>query len=186
MAFFIMKKIQKVVIIIAVLMAPIFVFLFLKQFGANEFELPILYSEGNPIADCSTDSGEYKINLEVLEKYNIKLPGLFYVPATERDKYYSDLNNVLAKYQNVTIYELIAADSLDSNAGSASLHFSTSEYLDFINCTLILGEDQRLNKAILNKFVLVDDVRQIRGYYNCSDLEDIERLDVELDILLNY
>ena len=167
-------------------MAPISVFLFLKQFGANEFELPILYSEGNPIADCSTDSGEYKINLEVLEKYNIKLPALFYVPTTEQDKYYSDLNNVLAKYQNVYIYELMVADSSDSNAGSVSLYFSENEYSNFINCTLILGEDQSLNEAILNKFVLIDDARQIRGYYNCSDLEDIERLDVELDILLNY
>ena len=186
MAFFIMKKIQKVVIMIAVLMAPIFVFLFLKQFGANEFELPILYSEGNPIAECGKGSQQHKLTPEILFENNVDLPALFHVLSTQQNKFYSDLNSVLAKYNQVNHYELILKDTVHLLWNKSSITFTADNYINFINCELILGEDHKLKKPIVNKYVLVDDERRIRGYYNCSDLEEIERLDVELDILLNF
>ena len=49
-----------------------------------------------------------------------------------------------------------------------------------------MGEDRFLDKAIAHKFVLVDTEGQIRGYFMGNDLDEIERLDIELDILLNY
>ena len=90
------------------------------------------------------------------------------------------------KYPSVNIRELIFAGGVVHQEGRQSLSFDSLSYLHFINCELILGEDHLLKQPIVNKFVLIDSERNIRGYYDCSDLDDIERLDVELDILLNY
>jgi protein SCO1/2 len=186
MAFFIMKKIQKVIIMISVLLAPIFVFLFLKEYGANQFELPVLYPEGNPIAECRKGVQQHTLTSESLSESNVELPALFYVPSTQQNKFYSDLNSVLGKHNRVSHYELILEDTTGLTVNSTSLSFTAEAYINFLNCELILGEDHLLKEPIVNKYVLVDDERRIRGYYNCTDLEDIERLDVELDILINY
>jgi len=186
MAFFIMKKIRKVIIIVSVLIAPIFVFLFLKEYGDNQFELPVLYPEGNPIAECREGVQQHTLTPEILFERSIELPALIYVPSTQQSKFYSDLNSVLAKHNQVNLYELILKDTMHLLWNKSSITFTTDKYISFLNCELILGEDHLLKEPIVNKYVLVDDERRIRGYYNCTDLEDIERLDVELDILINY
>jgi protein SCO1 len=181
-----MRKTQKVVIMISVLLAPIFVFLFLKKFGANEFELPIYYLEGNPITECSGGTQQHKISLEAINNYSIKLPVLFYVASSSQNEYYSDLNNVLEKYPKVNIRELSAADDKVSEGDKTSINLTPENFLHFINCELVLGENKPLTTAVVNKYVLIDTERRIRGYYLVDNLDEIERLDVELDILLNY
>lgn len=184
--FFIMKKTQKVIIIISVLLSPVLVFLFLKKYGDNKFELPVYYPEGNPIAECSRATQQHKLSLETLSKYDIELPVLIYVPAAQQNEYYSDLNNVLAKYPGVNLWALIIEGRSALQDERQVFSIDSLSYRQFINCELILGEDHYLNQPISNKYVLVDSEKYIRGYYDCSDLDDIERLDVELDILLNY
>ena len=181
-----MKKTQKVIIIISVLLAPIFVFLFLKQFGTNKFELPVYYPDGNPVTECKDRGQQHKLSPEILSKNKIVLPVLIYVSSAQKNEFYSDLNNVLMKYPGVNLRVLIFSGGEVYQKGSQELSFDSLAFLDFINCELILGEDHQLKKPIVNKYVLIDSERNIRGYYDCSDLDDIERLDVELDILLNY
>ena len=171
---------------ISVLMAPIFVFLFLKKYGDNQFELPVLYPEGNPIAECGRGVLQHKLTPEILFENNVDLPALIHVPSTQQNKFYSDLNSVLAKHNQVNLYKLILKDTTHLLWNKSSITFTADKYINFLNCELILGEDHKLKEPIVNKYVLVDDERRIRGYYNCSELDDIERLDVELDILLNY
>lgn len=181
-----MKKIQKVIIMISVLLAPIFVFLFLKEFGTNKFELPVYYSEGNPIAECNRSDGQHRLTKEIVFINNLKLPALFYLPTDEQNEYYSDLHNVLSKYPGVDIWALSIEKNVAAQDGVKSLIVYSKDYREFINCELVLGEDHWLNEPITNKYVLIDGQRKIRGYYECDNLDDIERLDVELDILLNY
>ena len=61
-----------------------------------------------------------------------------------------------------------------------------NSYLNFINCELALGEDNWIDNGIAFKYVLVDTEGIIRGYIEATTLEEIERLDTEVDILLNY
>ncbi len=186
MAFFIMKKIQKVIIMISVLLAPIFVFLFLKEFGSNKFELAIYYPEGNPLAECDRSDRQLKISNEQLFTNNSSLPSLFYVPAKEQNEYYSDLNNVLSKYPSVGVWAIFIEDRVVAKEGVNWFSLIKQGGFEFINCVLVLGEDHWLKEPITNKYVLIDGQGRIRGYYECDNLDDIERLDVELDILLNY
>ena len=181
-----MKKIQKIIIMISVLLAPIFVFLFLKQFGINKFELPVYYQEGNPVAECEGAAQLHKLSTGAISENNIELPVLIYVASAQQSEFYSDLNNVLMKYPGIHLRALIFDGEVVHQEGRQALSLDSLAYLDFINCELILGEDHQLTQPIVNKFVLIDSERNIRGYYDCNNLDEIERLDVELDILLNY
>ena len=182
-----MKKTQKVMIMISVLLAPIFVFLFLKEYGDNKFELPVYYPDGNPITECDRRDGQHKLTKEIVITNNLKLPALFYLPTEEQSEYYSDLYNVLSKYPDVKIRALLKTEgSVVAQDGIQSVRLGSVEYDKFINCELVLGEDHWLKEPINDKYVLIDSQRRIRGYYEVDNLDDIERLDVELDILLNY
>jgi len=181
-----MKRAQKIVIMIAVLLAPVLVFLFLKQFGKNQFELPIFYPNGNPVAACNAATQPHTLSADFISSNNIKLPALFYFPGLKKIKYYSDLDNVLEKYKKITVVGVYEVDSMANGDGASGLNLTTKSYMWLINCEVVLGEDQWLGKAIYNKYVLVDNLRQIRGYFDCNKLSEIERLDAELDILMNY
>jgi hypothetical protein len=55
-----------------------------------------------------------------------------------------------------------------------------------MNCELVLGESEWLDEPIENKSVLIDKEKRIRGYYILTDIDEIERLDTEIDILINF
>ena len=171
---------------ISVLLAPIFVFLFLKEYGANKFDLPIYFPEGSPLAECDRIDGQSRHAADIMFTNNINLPSLFYLPSAEQNEYYSDLNNVLSKYPSLEVWGVIIEGSQILSEGIRTFSLGLEEYNDFINCELVLGEEEWLQEPITNKYVLIDGQRSIRGYYECDNLDDIERLDVELDILFNY
>jgi len=180
-----MKRLNKIVIVSLVLLLPVLVYSFLKEYGSNQFDLPVYHKDGNPIAECNAASEQHRLTIEILFENNASPPLLIFIPDAVKNEYYSDLNNVLDKYPMIDVRALyIEGDSLIEG-----LHYmgtSLTGYLNFINCELILGEDHWLNSGISNKYVLIDSSRKIRGYYDCTQLSEIERLDIELDILLNY
>ena len=182
-----MKKTRKVIVLIVVLSAPIIVFLFLKKFGSNQFELPIYYSEGNPIARCNDSSQvQHKVDVAFIDKGSIQLPAIFVAAGQEENEHYSDLKNVLGKYPEINVWEIVKADVTEVNAKLNLVDLDKATYLNFINCELAVGEDNWVNEFTAFNYVLVDIDGRIRGYINTSTLKEIERLDTEVDILLNY
>ena len=182
-----MKKTQKILLLIVVLLAPIIVFLFLKKFGINQFELPVYYTEGNPIAQCNDSSQvQHKVHSAFIENGTIALPAIFHITGQKENEYYSDLENVLSKYPGIKVWEIINTDKAEINSKEYSISLDENAYLNFINCELALGEDKWIDDGIAFKYVLVDVDGKIRGYIDTTDLKEIERLDTEIDILLNY
>ena len=170
---------------VVVLLAPGLVFLFLKQFGQNKFDLPVYYPEGNPVLACKDTLKPHRLTSAMVVNNIVHLPALFYVPGTE-NKYYPDLKNVLDKYPQIGVYAVYNGEAPDGVGRAVPLSFIPDSFLEFINCQLVLGEDRWLHEAIPFKYVLVDDKARIRGYFMGNRLAEIERLDTELDILLNY
>ena len=113
-------------------------------------------------------------------------PLLFYVPTTIANKFQSDLTNVLEKYPKVGIQPIELRKDSNHMGNQNQLVMDSLAFFNFINCELVLGEDRLLTKPLTNKYVLIDKKLMIRGYYQVDNLDEIERLDVELDILLNY
>lgn len=163
-----MRKLIKIFVITVVLLLPVLVFLFLKQFGSNEFTLPVYYASGNPLEECRDTDAPHKVSNEFFFTYNLNRPLIAGVQVRENNEYQYDLLNVLEKYPSVQTFAISPND------------------LQTINCELIIGEDHYINEPIINKYVLIDSDGQIRGYFQLDDLDEIQKLDMELDILLNY
>ena len=178
-----MKGLKKATVISVVLLLPVLVFLFLKKYGTNEFDLPIYYLEGSPLVECDHSPGPHTISTEFTSNYSLELPVLIHFESRSRNNYSSDLENVLQKYNEINNITF-SQDSLIQAANFVAL--ASKDYLNVLNCELVMGEDRYLIKHIEHKYILIDSARQIRGYFKLSDLDDIQRLDMELDIVLNY
>ena len=169
-----MRKLTKIFVISVVLLLPVLVFLFLKQFGSNEFTLPYYYEDGHPLPECNSSSGPHFVSKEFVAQGGMELPMLFGYVGSERNEFSADLDNVLKKYPDVAFSMNDLFEPLEESQRQ------------IINCELTMGEDRYLNETPAYKYVLIDKQRRIRGYFQLDNLDEIVRLDMELDILLNY
>lgn len=177
MTFFIKTAVQKflkVFVITVVLLVPVVVFLFLKKFGSNEFALPVYYENGNPLEQCYTDDSVHHLSPKFRATYLRKAPVLVGFEGEYNNQFEYDLLNVLKKYPEIEVKKINLCCVTDETRHRV------------LNCELVLGEDRYIDEAELNKYVLIDSAYQIRGYFTIDDLDEINRLDMELDILLNY
>ncbi len=167
-----MNKALKGVILVSILLIPIFIFLFLKFFGQNKFDIPVYYSEGvtSPFPFCENYSGQYSV--EGLAKEN--LPGVFMFFEESEEFIFPQLNNIqnrLTESVGEVGYTIYVRDtSLSEVHALDSAIFNQKIHCQFISDTL-------------NQYILVDSKSRIRGYYN-PEREEIDRLIVELKILL--
>lgn len=157
-------KVKKTLFLLLALLLPIAVFLFLKIFGKNEFAVPPLYSNAMPDVPkgCSSVIIPYHIPDSVLQSLAISQDSLgliwFGSLADERLKQYKKI---------------------------------TEAYNDdpIVNINLDSEPAQRLAKCVFflkspHDMVLVDKRGLIRGQYVSSDRDEIDRLKIEIDIIL--
>ena len=178
---FFMKKAVKILIISLVLLIPVLVTIFLNIFGENQYEIPVYHLAGNPLEECRNGGEVHRISEELIGQYSMELPALL-TPAQLTDSS-PEFENVLSKYPMVDYYSFSQEQRY---SGENLILIDSTAFTQLINCELVLGEDEWLDKPIANKSVLIDKERRIRGYFIITDISEIERLDTELDILISY
>ncbi|HTH54820.1 MAG TPA: hypothetical protein VL728_02160 [Cyclobacteriaceae bacterium] len=151
---------KKIVYLFLALLLPALIFVFLKYFGKNEFDIPILYPDGVPeiASECRPASaGQYFVPDSVLAKRNWNGASVLFICAGEKEGI--DLRQRLAEAKfEVQIIE-----------------FDRSE-TKLKNCALVMNDPWDA--------VLIDDQRRIRDYYKLGHRDEMDRLEVELKILL--
>jgi hypothetical protein len=154
---------MKKIILILCLLFPIGVFVFLRFFGKNEFSIPVYYESGvdAPPTGCN-------------RKY---------------DSPYQVSDSVLARMGWGGGVVLIISDS--SKTIQLGLKRLNEELKSEIQTIFTLGgtdpEEIYSCDLLLQKpwtAVLLDEQRRIRGYYDPKSREEVDRLIVELKILL--
>jgi hypothetical protein len=153
-------KIRKSILLSLALLLPVCIFLFLKFFGKNQFDVPVLYEHGvteKPL-DCNVDYGV---------PYYLA-DSIFQVVSTEKASAY-----VL----NFSPEQKVVTDRVMEEFNAADVKISSPDFTDEIKkCALLLKKPYDI--------VLVDDRKQIRGYYVADRREEIDRLLIELSIIL--
>ena len=119
--------------------------------------MPVYYPDGNPISECGSSASVHTLSRAIITENKIQLPALFYVQGEEQNEYISDLDNVLAKYPQIKSYKIREAETTFMDNVSLTIRINSDEFLGFINCELVLGEDKWLASSIPFKYVLVDD-----------------------------
>ena len=158
---------KKLLFLFLALLLPVAIFVFLKIFGRNEFEVPVLHQDSIPAtsAHCNIRyTMPYRLADSVMTKRATNGSDSLYV-------LYFDGPAAGAMKRIATEF---SGDPLAIAA--VSEHVPADEISFLKQCILLMGNDVSV--------ALVDHRRRIRGYYNADDRDEMDRLIVEIKIIL--
>jgi hypothetical protein len=178
---------KKVVYLMVALALPALVFIFLKFFGKNQFEVEPLFQEGvtGIPADCpEPDTGKpYRIPENILQELQWRPSDsltLFYIGLSgQHSSPFSRIgkNVNLGEIRLLNLYPFSPLS--DSSALPDQLIYLPEERLvHWVKCFIFLKEP--------NDLILVDHHRRIRGYYASQNRDEVDRLITEVAIILKH
>jgi protein SCO1/2 len=177
-----MRSSLKKILLLVTLVVPVLTYLFLRSFGDNRYELPVYYQEEGSVESCVDLLFPHTIDLGQLTPQPAAA-SVFYFPATvTSNKLYQQLSRIIATLSDVGVYGLIS-EPAEVTIGTGLLIPSNTDFLEIVNCQLLMGEGSGLSEPPKNKLVLVDKFGRIRGYYDGAEFDDMDRLELELKIL---
>lgn len=156
-------KVGKALVILIALVLPIGIFLFLKIFGENKFEVtPLFQTELPEIASgCNTITSPYVIPAKIVDNY-IK---------TEHELSVVIIDSEVSKLSR--IFDQFSGDPVKVKRIESSEKISGQSLK---TCVFLLHDPYDI--------VLFDKQGFIRGQYASTDREEIDRLILELSIIL--
>lgn len=157
-------KVGKALVILTALVLPIGIFLFLKIFGENKFEVaPLFQTELPEVASgCSTITTPYLIPGEIVDRY-IKTENELSVIVVDSEV--SVLSRIFDQFSGDPV-KVKRIESSETMAGQS-----------LKECVFLLYGPYDI--------VLFDKQGFIRGQYYSGDRDEIDRLILELSIILN-
>ncbi len=158
-----MYRFRKGFILLFALLFPVLVFLFLKFFGKNEYELLVYESSCNDITDELSLKGHQ--NSDKIKIIDIRL---------DNDNLLID--NYINKLGVDEEIEVITLSDELRNLKWLNIKVDKSLINNLASCV----EGITFEKSFI---LLMDDENNVRGHFYSKDRGDIERLDIEIDIL---
>ena len=185
---------KKVIFLILLLALPIAIFLFLKSFGRNEFNIPVYYEQGREdslLTICPGNTTQYTVNNPAIPQGGIKvvhfeqsggtvLQTRFEQLERVQEVFYDDAEISLNTFLNER--SISQKDITDDNKRIRFLtRFWKINTLDSVSWANL--KDAMVMAEPDNRVILVDDQNRIRGYYNILERDEMDRLILELRIL---
>jgi len=203
-----MRKSQKIGLLLLLLAIPIFFVLFFELFSTSHYAVPVYYENGiDSLQQCDPTNSLHQVNFPNGQNGIAPVMGLFssadkltvvYPLPPDCDTRCQLLLEELSRLQNIFDSEVplqflfiadtstnsknLIADTFNQNRLEWSLQAGTEvDITSFLQCELVLP---RATMPIEETIVLVDEQRQIRGYYQGTSTEEVDRLIAEIKILL--
>lgn len=178
---------KKIIFLFCALLLPVAVFLFLKSFGKNEFDV-------KPLFQTSVQVGER------CAEYSYRFP--YTIPDSLRSFVFQETKDTLTlivltqtlpdieKHLSVQLERIFKESSLgrvfllhdgESNTSGFDSRVTIKDigvdnFLSLKYCALLLSSEQSA--------VLIDSQGRVRGQYNLSELDEVDRLIMEAKIIL--
>lgn len=150
------------------LFLPVFIFMFLRFFGKNQFDIPVYFQNG--VADIAKECGG-----DYTKPYHV--PDSVMGLARQEESTRATLIVLDSSSQLTTNLKRLWNDFEKDEVAILNLeNYSSHRLAKWKQCVLMAEESWTV--------VLVDDDKRIRGYYNPVSLEETDRMLVELKILL--
>ncbi len=205
-----MKRGIKILVLIILLLTPAAIYIFLQVFGHNEFDLPFYSEEGKIEESSSTSNSVFNhktFSFEGLQDSNGNKVGqdnfagdiivLEFVSAQsdleKRDYQIKRISNIFRNEGSVRIVRVFFDNNL---SGTKQMGTEANQET---NVSVLYTDLSQLNKMIqferssnesteegkgYDKMLLLDKKHRIRGDYPADDFEEIDRLILEVKILL--
>lgn len=154
---------KKVLFLCLALLLPVGTFLFLKFFGKNKFEVPFLHEQ--PITAAAGCDYAYPSPYLLADSIMRSIQN-----GKESNLYLLNFSN------DPTVVNTITDDFAETEVMLVDGP-SISGLPDFEKCVLLKPENADL--------VLIDSKKRIRGYYEAADLDELDRMVVEVRILID-
>ena len=158
------------------------IFVFLKFFGKNEFDVPVMFTSGPQAmpAFCDEESvAPYRVPEHSAISLN-EITAVAFLAGQEGNKltdYRFQLKRLVTEFEG-SGFNLVLVDTIRSHADPEIRMLGSEAYLREMRCRYLLPDGFHA--------ALIDDKRQIRGQYEATQ-KDTERMAVEVKILLkNY
>lgn len=201
-----MKKYGKAGLLIFTLVMPALVFVFLRYFGSNHYELPYYNPKLDAAGNIEMRGADTVFNkadaIDLFELSSTSKPGLTgrytvinYIDSSEEDSIklvVAQLDRIHTLARNIDMISIVSIiDSSEigkwsgiKKVGWALVSGNSEEISNVLNRTLYLDRNLESIPAYA-KLLLTDDKGYVRGYYDARQPEEIERLMAEIKIL-NY
>ncbi|MGE0590430.1 MAG: hypothetical protein AB7O48_17755 [Cyclobacteriaceae bacterium] len=169
----------KSILLVFALALPVSIFVFLYMFGENKFEVPIYFREfvTAPNGCDRTYEVPYKVDQSLIPLNGTTIlffaSGLSQKALRESTFQIKRVSNELHAPLNLT---LVSMDSIGYGDLDKFVKLEAGAYEEESSCVFM---------AESNRLVLVDSLKQIRGFYKEGSMKEVDRLILELKILLN-
>lgn len=175
---------MKTIILIAAFVLPVGIFLFLKTMGKNEFAVEPYYETGvinRPIECGAVDNKPYKIPDAVLNDLLWSASDslvLYIIDEKVFDEQDVSLQlEGLYKHNELRKWKIVSDSSFRKTEQFFKILERDKVTIDQLkDCFFIMEENKNA--------VLIDRLKRIRGYYDLSDRKEVDRLVVEIKIIL--
>ena len=187
-----MKQTTKIIFLILAFVLPIGIFIFLKMFGRNEFDVAPLFTTTPPpqAEGCDRNvSLPYVVPDSIRSRFRLAADSLtvfFFEPVDNEALNQIDRVSEQTVSDPVQLIKLIntgaatpgydAGVALDSVSRAETTAGKNLDYTALRRCIFLLNGDSNV--------VMLDKRGVIRGQYIASDRDDIDRLLTEITILL--
>ena len=158
---------KKITFLFLALLLPVAVFLFLKTFGKNQFEVPVKYAVGpiEPPEDCQFEyATPYRIADSLFSTLNLNRNDslvVFYFGVSLK----TAMNRVAVEFHGDPV-TIVSPEDIGRKMDARLVQ----------ECVLLMPADSSI--------ALADHKKRIRGYYDGTDRDEIDRLIVEMKIIL--
>lgn len=175
----------KIIYLLLALALPVSVFVFLKYFGQNQFDVEPLFTEAMPMGVHAECNHAYELPYSIPEHILLDLEWssgdsltLFYFK-TENNNI-PVLNRIQEEYLPLEVH------SIEIRNESGKLDLKDSAVYEMRGGSY---EIEQLKKCFFfiaepNNLLLVDNQRKIRGIYQAENRDEIDRLLLEIKIIL--
>lgn len=215
-------RILQGLVLVCILLIPVLIFMFLRGFGKNEYDLPILFQKGvdNPFQECPVSDttqhyipefsfvnqegkniGRSEMNgkLTIVDFFFTSCPSICPVMSKEMER----VNDIFRDEPNVQIMSISIDPEFDTPAvlqEYANKHHAIPGKWHFLSgtkddtyrlarCGFVLpaldGNGIPDDFVHSDKFILIDELGRIRGYYSGTNREDVDLLILETKVLLH-
>lgn len=181
-------NIKKPILLFLALVFPVAVFVFLKFFGKNEFAVPVLFEDRFEIpVGCESFRYDipYSIPDTLLAKFSwnssdsISLVVFSGTTNAEQQEQSIQLNRIFTEFppDNFSIV-LLSEGNVPEQTALENVRLVLVNWPQSVarSCVFLLN--------LSDNTVLIDSKKRIRGQYNTTNREDVDRLIMEIKIML--
>jgi hypothetical protein len=181
---------KKSIYLFLALLLPIAVFLFLKFYGKNEFEVKPLFQTAPELVEVCENvqyTLPYTVADSVLEYFKWRnqdsLTLIVFMDSVKENQHEISvqLTRVMTElpesgYRIVSVHpEFYGERATATNQDTTVIHVHEADYLMYKQCAFLLHDP--------NHALLVDSKKRIRGQYDLGNRDDADRLIVEMKII---